>query len=58
MKIAKRTNKGWTERQANKQKYNCDDCGAQLYVAPDGKTVYCDKLSEKHKEANHGSILL
>lgn len=50
MKIAKRLPAGWTDRQPNKQKYICDDCQSKLWVAPDGKTVYCDNLSDKHKE--------
>lgn len=44
MKIAKRLKNGWTKRVPNKQKYNCDDCGSQLWVAPDGKSVYCDAV--------------
>lgn len=48
MKIAKRLVNGWSDYQPNKQKYHCDDCGAGLYVAPDGKTKYCDNLSDKH----------
>ena len=32
----------WEYGVENKQKYNCDACGAQLWVAPDGKTKYCD----------------
>lgn len=47
MKIAKRTATGWTDRVINKAKYNCDDCGARLWVAPDGKTLYCNAV---HKE--------
>lgn len=50
MTIAKRTKTGWTPHQPNKEKYHCDDCGARLYVAPDGKTKYCDKVSTNHKE--------
>jgi len=50
MKIAKRIKNGWTDRQSNKQKYKCDDCGQKLHVAPDGKTIFCDNLSDKHKE--------
>lgn len=50
IKIAKRVKGGWTERQSNKQKYVCDDCGKQLFVAPDGKTVYCDNESELHHD--------
>lgn len=48
MKIAKRIEGGWTNYQVNHNKYNCDDCGSRLYVAPDGKTKYCDNLSDKH----------
>lgn len=47
MKIAKRTKAGWTAYVPNKQKYNCDECGAQLWVAPDGKSKYCDKVHGK-----------
>jgi len=50
IKIAKRLKNGWTERVANKQKYNCDDCGSKLWVAPDGKTIYCNEV-HKLKEA-------
>lgn len=50
MKIAKRIKDGWTSRQVNQQKYNCDDCGAGLWAAPDGKSIYCNELSDKHKE--------
>jgi len=48
MKIAKRIINGWTEYQLNKSKYSCDDCKAQLYIAPDGKTLYCDNISKQH----------
>ena len=50
MTIAKRLKTVWTNYQPNVKKYHCDDCDAQLYVAPDGKTKYCDKISTKHKE--------
>ena len=50
MKISKRLKNGWTERQTNKQKYICDDCGNRLWVAPDGKTIYCNNLSKAHKK--------
>lgn len=46
--IAKRTERGWTDYQPNKSKTNCDDCGARLYVAPDGKTLYCDNVNGAH----------
>lgn len=49
MKIAKRLPNGWTPYQINKNKYICDDCQARLYIAPDGKTPYCDNISDKHK---------
>lgn len=42
MKIAKRTKTGWTAYQLNKNKMFCDDCKSRLYIAPDGKTKYCD----------------
>lgn len=48
LKIAKRIAGGWTDRQPNKQEFNCDDCGAALWVAPDGKSIYCDNLSNEH----------
>lgn len=48
--IAKRLPGGWTPYQPNESKETCDDCGAALWVAPDGKTLYCDKISTKHKE--------
>lgn len=41
---------GWTKYQPNKQPEHCDDCGARLYVAPDGRTLYCDQATTKHKE--------
>lgn len=47
MKIVKRLPHGWLSHQTNKQKYNCDDCGAKLWIAPDGKTLYCNNV---HKE--------
>lgn len=50
MKIAKRTATGWTPYQPNTDKLKCDDCQARLYIAPDGKTLYCDNISDKHKE--------
>lgn len=50
MTIAKRLKNGWTNYQTNKSKEVCDDCKAQLYVAPDGKTLYCDNISDKHKD--------
>lgn len=46
--IAKRIQGGWTNSQPNTDKLNCDDCGARLWVAPDGKTLYCDNASDKH----------
>lgn len=48
--IAKRLKNGWTEPQENKSQDWCDDCTQILWVAPDGKTLYCDNLSSKHKE--------
>lgn len=50
MKIAKRTKTGWTAYQLNKNKMFCDDCKSRLYIAPDGKTKYCDKISIKHNQ--------
>lgn len=52
--IAKRLKNGWTSYQPNDQKYVCDDCGERLYIAPDGKTPYCDNISTKHKEKKNG----
>lgn len=50
--IAKRlVGGGWTEYQPNKSRDNCDDCGAALWVAPDGKSVYCNAASDKHNKA-------
>lgn len=48
MKINLRAKEGWIdEKVENKQKWNCDIDNEKLYVAPDGETVYCDKV---HKE--------
>lgn len=47
-KIAKRVQGGWTERQVNLSRDNCDDCGAQLWVAPDGQTIYCNDAAPEH----------
>lgn len=49
MKIAKRIKDGWTKPQSNRHKYTCDDCGQQLHVAPDGKTIFCNNESDKHE---------
>jgi len=48
--VAKRLTNGWTEYQRNNNKNTCDDCGAKLWVAPDGKSLYCDNQSELHEE--------
>lgn len=39
--INKRSKNGWV-KVVNNQKYVCDKCGAKLWVAPDGKTIYCN----------------
>lgn len=44
MNIAKRLTNGWTERQVNKSKSHCDDCESILWVAPDGKSIYCNNV--------------
>ena len=44
IKIARRLENGWTEYLPNEQDYNCDWCGAKLWVAPDGKSLYCDAV--------------
>lgn len=31
----------------NEQKYHCDFDGSRLHVAPDGKTIFCDKVHAK-----------
>ena len=54
VKVAKRIRRGWTEYQTNKQKYNCDDCGARLWVAPDGKSLYCNFATPKHERKLNG----
>lgn len=41
MNINVRTKTGWKKRQ-NKSKYICDICGDKLWIAPDGKTIYCN----------------
>ena len=46
MNISKRLATGWSDKQANKNKYNCDECSAALWVAPDGKTLYCNAVHE------------
>ena len=36
-------NGGWLEHKTpNKDKLYCDICHKQLWVAPDGKTIYCN----------------
>lgn len=36
---------GWHDKKVpNKTPYHCDIDGERLFVAPDGKTVYCDKV--------------
>ena len=49
-RIKTNTNIGkWSDKQYdNKDKEKCDMCGSRLYVAPDGKTIYCDK---EHNES-------
>jgi len=46
IKIAKRLKSDWTDYQENKSVSNCDDCGARLWVAPDGKSLYCNAIHE------------
>lgn len=49
-KINLRVEGGWhDERVSNKAPYHCDIDGSRLYVAPDGKTVYCDKVHTKEE---------
>lgn len=38
-----RTKDGWADQQ-NKEKYMCDVCQMKLWVAPDGKTIYCNNI--------------
>lgn len=45
----------WTEYQANKSLTHCDDCGAVLWIAPDGKSLYCDALAPEHKRKEQTS---
>ena len=53
MKIQRRVRSGknpkWVEGE-NKRKHHCDICGKKLWVAPDGKTVYCYCNEEMSKE--------
>lgn len=50
MKINLRTKDGWrNEKVTNKQKYNCDIDGEKLWIAPDMKTRYCDKIHKGGK---------
>ena len=43
-RIKTNTNIGkWADKpKENKNHLFCDMCGAKLWVAPDGKTIYCD----------------
>jgi len=42
----------WSKTQHNnKQKYYCDMCGNKLWVAPDNKTIYCDKEHTTKEQA-------
>ncbi len=48
-RINYRTSDGWLRttrpRATKKTPANiCPKCGATLYVAPDGKTIYCDAI--------------
>lgn len=56
IQIAKRTFAGWTPYRDNKSHTHCDDCGERLYVAPDGKTLYCDKNTTKHLLKNSKGV--
>jgi hypothetical protein len=47
MKINRRIKGGWVRNQKNNQKYTCDICGEKLWVAPDGKTVYCNTEADQ-----------
>ena len=44
MKIQRKVKGGdkpeWVSHE-NKRKYHCDICGKELFIAPDGKTVFC-----------------
>ena len=44
-RVKTNTNIGkWSKtKHENKKKYHCDMCGEKLWVAPDGKSIYCDK---------------
>lgn len=43
MKINKRSVTGWVDTKVeNNDKNNCDVCKKQLWVAPDGTTIYCN----------------
>ncbi len=43
--IRLRVEGGWSdEKVPNKTPYVCDIDGAQLHVAPDGKTVFCNQV--------------
>lgn len=44
--IARRINGGWTNYLPQKNDTHCDWCKNRLYVAPDGKTLYCNHLHE------------
>ena len=47
MKINRRARIGWIAKQENRSKTHCDICGEKLWVAPDGKTVYCNTAWDK-----------
>ena len=52
-RIKTNTNIGkWSEIQhENTRKYHCDMCNSKLWIAPDNKTIYCDKEHNfKYKE--------
>lgn len=52
--IARRVPNGWTPYEPNQSKDTCDWCNARLYVAPDGKTLYCDAMHHKRPVTVHG----
>lgn len=45
--IALRIAGGWKNGVQNKDPLNCDIDGARLWVAPDGKTLYCNQVHEQ-----------
>ena len=49
-----RTADGWSTATQTVKNNICPLCYAKLYVAPDGKTIYCDEIHCDHEYNAYG----